>query len=156
MQQQPHSPWHSPILYLFGGLAAIYVGSHNEERDLEKAQDSIKACPVFEEKIVVIMAGDDNPTYLATPVFTNNVSSFHQDNETISNEKEAVVSEKNEDEKEPKQNTDEQHQDLKSGVPVCLFPTSNSSQSSWTRRWSKKSDKASCGLYGARLAKGGC
>ncbi|KAF9598538.1 hypothetical protein IFM89_028070 [Coptis chinensis] len=101
MQQQPHSPWHSSIPYLFGGLAAIYVGSHNEERDLEKAQDSIKTCPVFEEKIVVIMAGNDNHTYLATPVFTNNVSSFHQDNETISNEKEVVVSEKNEDEKDP-------------------------------------------------------
>ncbi|KAF9601699.1 hypothetical protein IFM89_022119 [Coptis chinensis] len=58
------------------------------------------------------MAGDDNPTYLATPIFTNKVSSFHQDNETISNEKDTVVSEKNEDEKEPKQDTDEQHQGL--------------------------------------------
>ncbi|XP_009616052.1 protein GLUTAMINE DUMPER 5-like [Nicotiana tabacum] len=34
----------------------------------KSAADMLKVLPVFEEKIVVIMAGDLNPTFLATPV----------------------------------------------------------------------------------------
>ncbi|KAF9621950.1 hypothetical protein IFM89_029170 [Coptis chinensis] len=153
MQQQPHSPWHSPIPYLFGGLAAIYVGSHNEERDLEKAQDSIKACPVFEEKIVVIMAGDDNPILRRMKMRKN-------PNRTLMNNIKVW-----------KKLGKPKHQALllfllifvfclttskKWSSRLSLSHTSNSSRSSWTRYWSKKSDKASCGLYGARSAKGGC
>ncbi|KAJ1430161.1 hypothetical protein SESBI_07945 [Sesbania bispinosa] len=82
-----HSPWHSPIPYLFGGLAAIMGliafallvlacsywglsrnqdGTHNEnkEGDTDKNEEPVK---VLEEKILVIMAGDDKPTFLATP-----------------------------------------------------------------------------------------
>ncbi|XP_020237899.1 protein GLUTAMINE DUMPER 5 [Cajanus cajan] len=89
------STWHSPVPYLFGGLAAMLgliafallilacsywkLSGHlqNEEssdRDLEngggeKQSDSAHTESVkpYEEKILVIMAGDDKPTFLATP-----------------------------------------------------------------------------------------
>lgn len=90
------SVWRSPIPYLFGGLAAmlgliaialiILVCSHckrtasdGERRDAEKVGELIKVVPeVFDEKIVVIMAGDDNPTYLATPIFPSSKSFLFQ------------------------------------------------------------------------------
>ncbi|KAL7170900.1 hypothetical protein ACSBR2_035706 [Camellia fascicularis] len=93
------SPWHSPLPYLFGGLAAMlglitfaliilacsywkHTGrSENDEEegsgdtDLEKAGDSGKVLPVFEEKIFVIMAGNLKPTFLATPMSSSSSSS---------------------------------------------------------------------------------
>ncbi|CAF2049501.1 unnamed protein product [Brassica napus] len=88
--QLPQSSWHSPVPYLFGGLAAMLgliafallilacsywrlatsgedfgegngsgVDEEKESRSGEKA--------TYEEKYIVIMAGDDLPTYLATP-----------------------------------------------------------------------------------------
>ncbi|ESQ54728.1 hypothetical protein EUTSA_v10026569mg [Eutrema salsugineum] len=81
----PHSPWHSPVPYLFGGLAAMLALiafsllilacsywrlSASPERDLEAGDDAkpdddtLKNKP---EKFLVIMAGDVKPTYLATP-----------------------------------------------------------------------------------------
>ncbi|XP_054799283.1 protein GLUTAMINE DUMPER 5-like [Prosopis cineraria] len=93
------SPWHSPVPYLFGGLAAmlgliafallILACSYwklssflqSEDGDLEsgeaqKQSDSAnkEAVKVFEEKILVIMAGDENPTFLATPVCSKSSS----------------------------------------------------------------------------------
>ncbi|XP_050371816.1 protein GLUTAMINE DUMPER 3 [Argentina anserina] len=95
------SPWHSPVPYLFGGLAAMlgliafallilacsywklsgYLeNSENDgERDLEageggKGDEAQKAPPVFEEKILVIMAGDAKPTFLATPISSRSSS----------------------------------------------------------------------------------
>ncbi|KAL8101788.1 hypothetical protein AgCh_033617 [Apium graveolens] len=93
------SPWHSPVPYLFGGLAAMLglivfallilacsywklSGRMQEEneRDLEAGDhkpenSSGKEFPVvFEDKIVVIMAGDVKPTFLATPICTNKCS----------------------------------------------------------------------------------
>ncbi|XP_057959971.1 protein GLUTAMINE DUMPER 5-like [Malania oleifera] len=94
---QQKSPWHSPVPYLFGGLAAmlgliafallILACSYwklsgdfdGGDRDVESGAgrgDGEKAGggtgkaepPVFEEKIVVIMAGDDRPTFLAKPL----------------------------------------------------------------------------------------
>ncbi|KAJ7966321.1 Protein GLUTAMINE DUMPER like [Quillaja saponaria] len=87
------SPWHSPVPYLFGGIAAmlglivfallILACSYwklsgrleNRERDLEssgdeKEGDSVNqgSVKVYEENILVTMAGDKNPTFLATPV----------------------------------------------------------------------------------------
>ncbi|KAG2240685.1 hypothetical protein Bca52824_097115 [Brassica carinata] len=78
----PHSPWHSPVPYLFGGLAAmlgliafallILACSYwrLRDRDLEagdvKPDKAVKAVPL-PEKFLVIMAGDVKPTYLATP-----------------------------------------------------------------------------------------
>ncbi|KAL0673320.1 hypothetical protein Bca4012_001301 [Brassica carinata] len=88
----PHSPWHSPVPYLFGGLAAMlgliafallilacsywrlsgYLDSEEDQsrdRDLEagdvKPDKAVKAVPLPE--FLVIMAGDVKPTYLATP-----------------------------------------------------------------------------------------
>ncbi|KAJ6407023.1 hypothetical protein OIU84_010526 [Salix udensis] len=99
----PHSPWHSPVPYLFGGLAAMlgliafallilacsywklsgYLESGNEggERDLEagegenKSGDGSEKKPAaFEEKILVIMAGELKPTFLATPMASRSTS----------------------------------------------------------------------------------
>ncbi|GMY35442.1 protein GLUTAMINE DUMPER 3 [Fagus crenata] len=102
MAAQQHSPWHSPVPYLFGGLAAMLGliafallilacsywrlsgfldGDGTAERDLEageseaKPNDTQKHPPVFEEKFLVIMAGEEKPTYLATPM-TSRSSSF--------------------------------------------------------------------------------
>ncbi|KAF3452841.1 hypothetical protein FNV43_RR03274 [Rhamnella rubrinervis] len=100
------SPWHSPVPYLFGGLAAMlgliafallilacsywklsgYLegGEGGEgERDLEagegKGDETQKTPPVFEEKILVIMAGEAKPTFLATPISSRS-SSFGDNN----------------------------------------------------------------------------
>lgn len=102
------SPWHSPVPYLFGGLAAMLGliafallilacsywrfsnghldnGESGEERDLEsgadgKAGETRKVGPiVYEEKIVVIMAGDEKPRFLATPM-SSRASSFGDNN----------------------------------------------------------------------------
>ncbi|GMN45597.1 hypothetical protein TIFTF001_014792 [Ficus carica] len=100
------SPWHSPVPYLFGGLAAMLgliafallilacsywrltgqmetERSEGESRDIESggaekdeaSESGDKSLKVYEEKILVIMAGDENPTFLATPVCAQ-VSSF--------------------------------------------------------------------------------
>ncbi|KAL7001772.1 Protein GLUTAMINE DUMPER 3 [Sarracenia purpurea var. burkii] len=97
------SPWSSPEPYLFGGLAAMLGlialallilacsyrklsghplmedGEGGESRDVEGGEDksrcSRQALPAFEEKILVIMAGDVKPTFLATPM-SSEVSSF--------------------------------------------------------------------------------
>ncbi|PON73165.1 hypothetical protein PanWU01x14_060060 [Parasponia andersonii] len=122
------SPWHSPVPYLFGGLAAMLgliafallilacsywrlSGQMDErdrhggdddrdERDLESGageKDSGKGVvKVYEEKILVIMAGDDKPTFLATPACTK-VCSFGAKTEKRkgeSNEEENENSEK--------------------------------------------------------------
>lgn len=47
----------------------------NREPDLEAGDDTQKQpSPVFEEKILVIMAGDIKPTYLATPMSSRSSS----------------------------------------------------------------------------------
>ncbi|KAL6603091.1 hypothetical protein ACP70R_043452 [Stipagrostis hirtigluma subsp. patula] len=93
----PHSPWQSPVPYLFGGLAAMlgliafallilacsywklsgYLdggdGQAGSARgagaDGEKGSAAGAARPAagFQEHVVVIMAGDERPTFLATP-----------------------------------------------------------------------------------------
>ncbi|KAE8786860.1 protein GLUTAMINE DUMPER 5-like [Hordeum vulgare] len=90
----PHSPWQSPVPYLFGGLAAMlgliafallilacsywklsgYLdgdrdGQATGDADGEKASASGAARPAmdFLEHVVVIMAGDERPTFLAKP-----------------------------------------------------------------------------------------
>ncbi|KAL0407881.1 UNVERIFIED_CONTAM: protein GLUTAMINE DUMPER 1 [Sesamum radiatum] len=89
------SPWHSPVPYLFGGLAAILgliafallilacsywklsdqVNGREDggDRDVEggekgESSSDAKAPPAFEEKVLVIMAGEVKPTFLATPI----------------------------------------------------------------------------------------
>ncbi|PIA57564.1 hypothetical protein AQUCO_00600344v1 [Aquilegia coerulea] len=80
--------WNSPLPYLFGGLAAMlglisfallilactYRKSMDDDNlspdvDEEKPAKLPTLPPAeFEPKIVVIMAGNDQPTYLAKPV----------------------------------------------------------------------------------------
>ncbi|KAG6387882.1 hypothetical protein SASPL_153077 [Salvia splendens] len=111
------SPWHSPVPYLFGGLAAmlgliafallILACSYWKLSTAEEAQDgdvesgaaakgdaaaAEKTLTVFEEKFLVIMAGDAKPSYLATPVCSRNVSF---DDEKVDN-KEKVEEEEEE------------------------------------------------------------
>lgn len=93
------SPWHSPVPYLFGGLAAMLgliafallilacsywklsSGEEGREGDVESgasekgdSASAEKALPVFEEKFLVIMAGEVKPTFLATPVSSRTTS----------------------------------------------------------------------------------
>ncbi|KAH7574003.1 hypothetical protein JRO89_XS03G0237600 [Xanthoceras sorbifolium] len=117
---QQGSAWHSPVPYLFGGLAAmlglitfalmILACSYwklsgrvenragddgNGEGDLERGGgekdsdggESSKAAKVYEEKILVIMAGDEKPTFLATPVVcsSSKVSCFGDGLEMVKN-----------------------------------------------------------------------
>ncbi|KAK2993509.1 hypothetical protein RJ640_015193 [Escallonia rubra] len=119
------SPWHSPVPYLFGGLAAMlgliafallilacsywklsgYLeNGEGAERDLEAGDETgdssgdLKAPPVFEEKFLVIMAGQEKPTFLATPM-SSRASSFGSNscsNETA--EKSEEVTEKSKQE----------------------------------------------------------
>ncbi|XP_003574564.1 protein GLUTAMINE DUMPER 2 [Brachypodium distachyon] len=98
-----HSAWHSPVPYLFGGLAAMlgliafallilacsywklsgYLegGAAGRGDGAGSAADGMKPAasdlppPIWEEKILVIMAGDVKPTYLATPM-SSRASSF--------------------------------------------------------------------------------
>ncbi|XP_028786847.1 protein GLUTAMINE DUMPER 2-like [Neltuma alba] len=107
--QPLHSPWHSPVPYLFGGLAAMlgliafallilacsywklsgYLeGDGDGERDLEagdaKLDDETQKAPVpYEEKFLVIMAGQEMPTFLATPMWSNRSASFGDNNTTF-------------------------------------------------------------------------
>ena len=105
------SPWHSPVPYLFGGLAAMLgliafallilacsywklsgdMDNNGEgERDLEagdsKPDNHDDDPPVFEEKYLVIMAGQEKPTFLATPV-SSRASSFGSYSSTSSTDK---------------------------------------------------------------------
>nr|XP_043621353.1 protein GLUTAMINE DUMPER 3-like [Erigeron canadensis] len=111
------SSWHSPVPYLFGGLAAMlgliafallilacsywklsgHMDNRGEEseRDLESGNSKLadndeKEPPVMEEKYLVIMAGQVKPTFLATPV-SSRASSFgscsSRDNSSSSDDK---------------------------------------------------------------------
>ncbi|CAA2945585.1 GLUTAMINE DUMPER 2-like [Olea europaea subsp. europaea] len=125
------SPWHSPVPYLFGGLAAMlgliafallilacsywklsgYLENQGEtERDLEagevngsgdgSADGSLKAAPpILEEKYLVIMAGQEKPTFLATPM-SSKVSSFG--NKSTSTTSSKSTEEDNEEKKQQK------------------------------------------------------
>lgn len=88
------SPWHTPVPYFLGGLAALLglisfallilacsyfnvaediQNAANEELDLEAGDSKLdyqktKLPHVFEEKYLVIMAGQATPTFLATPI----------------------------------------------------------------------------------------
>ncbi|KAI4376799.1 hypothetical protein MLD38_014517 [Melastoma candidum] len=96
------SPWHSPVPYLFGGLAAMlgliafallilacsywklsgYLEGGNTEsgdvqqQDLESGNkdEEPRKPPVFKEDVLVIMAGQVKPTFLATPASSRSSS----------------------------------------------------------------------------------
>ncbi|KAL5974449.1 hypothetical protein ACLOJK_031114 [Asimina triloba] len=84
--------WNSPIPYLFGGLAAMLLliavaliilacsyhrsRRRNNSRQLQDDEKPSKAASAgaeahTERKIVVIMAGEDQPTFIAKPVVVN-------------------------------------------------------------------------------------
>lgn len=85
----PQSPWHSPVPYLFGGLAAMLgliafallilacsywrLSSSGEEdgrngdEEKESRSGDKAANGSYEDKFLVIMAGDELPRFLATP-----------------------------------------------------------------------------------------
>jgi hypothetical protein len=93
-----HSPWQSPVPYLFGGLAAMlgliafallilacsywklsgYLDAGTDGRrdgqdgdtaggEKGSASGSSRPAAEFQEHVVVIMAGDERPTFLAKP-----------------------------------------------------------------------------------------
>ncbi|KAE8711278.1 Protein GLUTAMINE DUMPER 1 [Hibiscus syriacus] len=103
------SPWQSPVPYLFGGLAAMlgliafallilacsywklsgYLeddgSSEQAEGDLEAREgkggdDGARLRPVMEPKVLVIMAGQVKPTFLATPIGSSTRSFSFGDN----------------------------------------------------------------------------
>ncbi|XP_014504125.1 protein GLUTAMINE DUMPER 5-like [Vigna radiata var. radiata] len=105
------SPWHSPVPYLFGGLAIIMalismalfilacsywrLTRTTQQTDLESKEGDDdpreKEQPlVYEEKILVIMAGDHKPTFLATPSSNTNFHK-HLQNFEISDNKRVVL-----------------------------------------------------------------
>ncbi|KAI3754600.1 hypothetical protein L1987_54387 [Smallanthus sonchifolius] len=124
------SPWHSPVPYLFGGLAAMLILivfalvilsysywklSNQIERDNEVERvlesgntdgdskpESYKERSVFEEKYFVIMAGHAKPTFLATPVSTGacSVSSLKKKKKKEEEEEEQKKEEQKEKEEE--------------------------------------------------------
>ncbi|WCJ25491.1 glutamine dumper 5 [Euphorbia peplus] len=77
--------WNSPMPYLFGGLAAmltiitvalIILACSYRKSSLSRSSEDEEKAPSkhlrfevldFEPKIVVIMAGDHNPTFFANP-----------------------------------------------------------------------------------------
>lgn len=99
----PHDAWHSPVPYLFGGLAAMLgliafallilacsywrlsnyleeAGDHSDGGDgTKQGEGESKPPPCFGEGFVVIMAGDNRPTFLATPI-SSRASSFGDNN----------------------------------------------------------------------------
>ena len=92
--------WKSPVPYLFGSLAItllliavaliILVCSYRKRASNSSGEDEEKPAMKMmnntgvdsEPKIVVIMAGDDKPTYLAKPVVTAS-STCHCDCEQV-------------------------------------------------------------------------
>ncbi|KAJ8471649.1 hypothetical protein OPV22_025992 [Ensete ventricosum] len=105
-----HSGWRSPVPYLFGGLAAMmgliafallllacsywklsgYLDG-GDEPGAKTGEEVAMPVACYEEKFVVIMAGDEKPTYLATPV-SSRPSSFgdHTGKEDDNNDKDML------------------------------------------------------------------
>ncbi|PKA51361.1 Protein glutamine dumper 3 [Apostasia shenzhenica] len=105
-----HSAWHSPVPYLFGGLAAMLglvafallilacsywklsgdldggddgaLSSGEESGKTDGAGRGPPPPPLYDERVVVIMAGDKKPTFLATPM-SGRASSFGDNDEKL-------------------------------------------------------------------------
>ncbi|CAH8360712.1 unnamed protein product [Eruca vesicaria subsp. sativa] len=112
----PQSPWHSPVPYLFGGLAAMLGliafallilacsywrlsgqegGRNGGEVDEEKESGTgdKAASGAYEEKFLVIMAGENLPRFLATPTVKKCTCGVEEGKMVISQEGNAVVGE---------------------------------------------------------------
>ncbi|CAN8273298.1 unnamed protein product [Cochlearia groenlandica] len=112
----PISPWHSPVPYLFGGLAAmlgliafallILACSYwrlspsgeedgpNGEEEKESRSGNTAENGGYDEKFIVIMAGDDLPRFLATPAMKMCTCGNHEGKTVISQENSVVQEEK--------------------------------------------------------------
>ncbi|CAL0320102.1 unnamed protein product [Lupinus luteus] len=92
--EEPHSPRLPLVTYLYTGLItmlgfiaiAMFIriaysfwklssrnNLHQQKQDLEAQKSETQ---VQEEKIFVVMAGQEKPTFLATPMWSNRFSSF--------------------------------------------------------------------------------
>ncbi|XP_010447537.1 PREDICTED: protein GLUTAMINE DUMPER 1-like [Camelina sativa] len=111
----PQSPWHSPIPYLFGGLAAMLgliafallilacsywrLSSSGEEdgqnvdEEKESRSGDKAANGAYEEKVLVIMAGEDLPRFIATPAMKTCTCGGHEGEMVISKEGSVVTDE---------------------------------------------------------------
>ncbi|EOA15643.1 hypothetical protein CARUB_v10005898mg [Capsella rubella] len=111
----PQSPWHSPVPYLFGGLAAMLgliafallilacsywrVSSSGEEdgqnvdEEKESRSGGKAASGAYEEKFLVIMAGEDLPRFIATPAMKKCTCGGHEGKMVISQEGSVVTEE---------------------------------------------------------------
>ncbi|MED6136143.1 hypothetical protein PIB30_053333 [Stylosanthes scabra] len=115
--------WHSPVPYLFGGLAAMLglvafalfilacsfwklTAQSNHQEDQQQQQTSLDGNPKetdecankeqvkpYEEKILVIMAGHDMPTFLATPASAKCSSFYNQGLATNNDSSNHILSE---------------------------------------------------------------
>ncbi|CAK9163351.1 unnamed protein product [Ilex paraguariensis] len=99
------SPWHSPVPYLFGGLAAMLgliafallilacsywkLSGHLDGDEREGSERDIEAGEVEKKNtyenlevptFLVLMAGQEKPTFLATPI-SSRASSFGSNSE---------------------------------------------------------------------------
>lgn len=116
------SSWKSPVPYLFCALAAMLgliafallilgcsywkLSANLESRDDEETQDVEEgsgdggekaAPPVFKEKYLVIMAGQEKPTFLATPTSGSSRASSFGSKRTGSSETSLALEENNEE-----------------------------------------------------------
>ncbi|XP_047076430.1 protein GLUTAMINE DUMPER 2-like [Lolium rigidum] len=89
----PRSPWQSPVPYLFGGLAAMLglialslvalacsywnlsggdplTGQGGDDQADGEKRSVARLAGEWQGHVVVIMAGDEHPTFLATPATT--------------------------------------------------------------------------------------
>lgn len=90
-------------------LSGSLEGGSNNERDLEAGEsnedgsdgDLKKTAPVFEEKFLVIMPGQEKPTCLATPMSSRASSFGSTSNASCSTEKSTEQSEGDSEEKKP-------------------------------------------------------
>ncbi|KAJ9147444.1 hypothetical protein P3X46_029615 [Hevea brasiliensis] len=78
--------WHSPIPFLFGGLAVmltliaaalIVLACSHRKNSSRPAASSLDLPVEAQPKIVVILAGDDQPTCIATPLASSTTSCQH-------------------------------------------------------------------------------
>ncbi|CAL0304958.1 unnamed protein product [Lupinus luteus] len=107
---EPNSSWHSPVPYLFTGLASLLgliafamlirlaykfwklSESLEENEEAKEDLEAQKASPQsHEEKIFVVMAGQEKPTFLATPMCSKNSSSLGEKYNTEDNTSNKVL-----------------------------------------------------------------
>ncbi|KAF2542085.1 hypothetical protein F2Q68_00029090 [Brassica cretica] len=114
----PQSPWHSPIPYLFGGLAAMIGliafallilacsywrlspsgeedgqngGAEDEEKESRSGDKAENG--TYEEKFLVIMAGENMPRFIATPAMKKCTCGAHEGKMVVSQEDNVVAGE---------------------------------------------------------------